>query len=352
MGEESILRDEGPDGVGGLSRRRLLGVSAAAGLAVAGMGVSAARGAVVSGVVSQRGSGQLVAAPGAAAVIGVNFDNFPGIMSVAELQNVGATWVRGFYPMAGAAHGNVAGQPVIKALLSAAGQGYGTVLSLKFQYDKAPIPAAGRTQLFMGALNHLDEASWRTAATERWMDYVRGTAAIAGTDIHPHLPAPGNGSDYLNYILPRMRPDQKFLATEFSLVLDYKAHLDDTVAASFASKYHLKAGTRVYQVIQDALKSPFPQQKWTDFLAMSPWFAANKGFLTSQANQFRATGKLAVACYSLGQGAPITADKFTASSTPWLLVSMFCQRTVQRAANGLPGQITDWTSEFRALQRA
>jgi hypothetical protein len=414
VGQETAWRDGGD---GWVSRRRLFGVSAAAGLAVAGIGVSAARGSANAGIVSQPASGQLVTAPSAAGVIGANFNNFPDILSVAELQNVGATWVRGFYPMPGADHGGIARQPVIKALLSAAGRGYGTVLSLKFPYNNAPIPrpgtpammaaqrrlaavlsavmgkvsilvignepfiecesadrdsarlnafyeamaqqaiayraahtAAGKTQLFMGALNHLDESAWRTAATERWMTYVRGTSAIAGTDIHPHLPAPGNGSYYLNYILPRMRSDQKFLATEFSLVLYFKNYLNDPVSGSFASRYHLKSGTRVYQVIQDALKSPFPQRKWTDFLAMSPWFADQKNFVTSQAEQFRATGKLAVACYGLGQGDTIAADKFVPGTTPWLLVSMFCQRTVQRAGNGLPGQTTDWTSDFRALQ--
>jgi len=418
MGEGSTLRDGGYGGDGGLSRRRLFGVSAVAGLAVAGIGAAAARGAANVGIVSQPASGQLVTAPSAAGVIGANFNNFPAIMSVAELRNVGATWVRGFYPMPGADQGGIAGQPVIAALLSAAGRGYGTVLSLKFPFNNAPIPvpgtpamaaaqrrldavlpavmgkvsivvignepfieceradrdstrlnafyeamakqaiayraahpATGKTQLFMGALNHLDESAWRTAATERWMTYVRGTPAIAGTDIHPHLPAPGNGTQYLNYILPRMRPGQKFLATEFSLVLYFKNYLNDPVSASFAGRYHLKPGTRVYQLIQDALKSPFPQQKWTDFLAMSPWFADNKNFLTNQARQFRATGKLAVACYGLGQGDTIAAGKFVPGTTPWLLVSMFCQRTVQRAANGLPGQTTDWTSDFRALQR-
>jgi hypothetical protein len=32
----------------------------------------------------------------------------------------------------------------------------------------------------MGALNHLDLPEWRTAATERWMAYVRDTPALDG----------------------------------------------------------------------------------------------------------------------------------------------------------------------------
>jgi hypothetical protein len=423
MEEESALRDGESGGDGGLSRRRLFGVSAVAGLALAGAGGLAACGASKTtprgGAVSQQAFGRLVAAPSPAEVIGTNINGDPAIMSFAELRDVQATWVRGFYAMPDADKGSIADQPVIAALLSAAGQGYGTVLSLKFPYNNAPIPvpgtpamataqrrldavlptvmgkvailaignepfieceaadrdsarlnafyeamaqraiayraahpSVGKTQLYMGALNHLDEPAWRTAATERWMAYVRATPQLAGTDIHPHLAAPEAGRSYLDYILPRMRPGQKFLATEFSLVLYYKSHLNDPIAPGFANRYRLPAGTRVYQVIKDALRSPFPQQKWDDFLALSPWFAGNKNFLSGQAEQFRATGKLAVAGYGLGQGDSIPADKFTPETTPWLLVSMFCQRTVQRAGNGLPGQTTAWTNEFRALQHA
>jgi hypothetical protein len=184
------------------------------------------------------------------------------------------------------------------------------------------------------------------------MAFVKATPEIAGTDIHPHLSDPGAGKAYLDYVLPKMRTDQKFLATEFSLVNFYQQHMNDHVAAAFAKRYGLSAGTPVWQVIRDALAHPFPQQKWDDFLAQSPWFAANNGFLRNQAASFRATGRLAVAGYGLGQGAPLTAAKFTATTTPWVLVSMFCQHTVQRASNGLPGQTTVWTNEFRALQSA
>jgi hypothetical protein len=211
--------------------------------------------------------------------------------------------------------------------------------------------SGSKTQLYMGALNHLDLPEWRTAATERWMRFVRGTPSIVGTDIHPHLPAPGAGKYYLNYILPRMRPDQKFLATEFSLVLFYKKHLKDRVPPGFASRYGIPPGTRVWQVIQDALRSPFTQQKWDDFLAACPWYARNENFLRDQTGQFRATGKLAVATYGLGQSA-VPPGKFGPDSTPWLLNSLFCQHTVQPAGDGLPGQNTVWTGEFRSLQHS
>jgi hypothetical protein len=405
------------------SRRRLFGMSAMAGLAAAGIGSLAACAPSTTTAQTNNGTpsptGRRVSAPSPNGVLGANFNGDPDIMTASELRDITATWVRGFFAMPDADKGNAADQPAIKALITYAGQGYGTVLSLKFPYDRQAIPTPGspamaaaqrqldavlpvvmnkvdilaignepfiecresernspqlnafyeamaqraidyrtqkfgpgsKTQLFMGALNHLDLPQWKTAATDRWMRYVHDTQEIAGTDIHPHLPDPGAGHFYLDYILPKLRPDQKFLATEFSLVLFYQSHLTDPISADFATKYHVPKTTRVWQVIKDALGNPFPEQKWTDFLAMSPWFADNKNFMSDQVGAFRATGKLAVATYGIGQDTAMSSDKFDAKSTPWVLNSMFCQHTVQPAGNGLPGQNTVWTNEFRALQQ-
>jgi hypothetical protein len=416
MWEGRALRDEGSGEDGWLSRRRLLRMSAM-GLVVAGAGSSAGCGVSQAthpkAAILQPDPGEFVIAPRPEGVLGVNFNEYPGVMNFSELQDVKATWVRGFFPMPDADKGSPADLPVIQALLTVAGRGYGTVLSLKFPYSHAAIPTLGsaamttaqrrldavlpavmnkidilvignepfiecepkdrnsdrlnvfyetmaqqaidypgknsKTRLYMGALNHLDLPEWRTAATERWMRFVRNTPSIAGTDIHPHLPAPGASKYYLDYILPRMRSDQSFLATEFSLVLFYKKHLKSLVSPGFASRYSIPSGTRVWQVIKDALNHPFTQREWNDFLAASPWFANNKNFMRDQMERFRATGKLAVANYGLGQDAAMSG-KFGPDSTPWLLNSMFCQHTVQSATNGLPGQNTVWTDEFRSLQ--
>lgn len=209
-----------------------------------------------------------------------------------------------------------------------------------------------RTQLYMGALNHLDEPGWRTSATDRWMRFVRGTPEISGTDIHPHLPDPEAGKDYLDYIVPKMRPDQTFLVTEFSLVLFFQSHLKDPVPAEFANRYHLPVTTQAWQVIHDALGNPFTQRKWDDFLSMSPWFANNKNYLADQMNSFRGTGKLAVATYGIGQDGAMSGKSFGPTSQPWLLNSVFCQHTVQPANNGLPGQNTLWANGFRSQQHS
>lgn len=211
---------------------------------------------------------------------------------------------------------------------------------------------AASSRLYMGALNHLDEPAWRTSATDRWMSFVRATPELDGTDMHPHLATPAGGQDYIDYVVPRLRPDQTFLATEFSLVLLFKAHLSDTASPQFTSKYGLPAGTKVWQVLSDAFKTPFPQQKWNDFLNMSPWFASHHEFLHNQVTKFRATGRLAVAFYGLSQGKSMAAHPFGPQSTPWILNSLFCPYTVRQQASGQPGETTPWVTQFRALQAA
>jgi hypothetical protein len=419
MNENPASQSDGFGKNNAFSRRRLLGLSGAVGLAAMGATVAGcARGQGAPGPASANDLASAaparVTAPRPDGVLGANFNGDPSSMNFAELRDISATWLRGFIPTSDVDRGAPEAQAPIRTLLQASGQGYGTVLSLKFPYFDNPIPNPGspdmetelrrldkvlpavmnkvdiltignepfietqekdwprinafyealarhvidyrdkhfganrKTQLYMGALNHLDREKWRTAA-ERWMAFVRDTPSISGTDIHPHLPEPGADQPYLDFVLPRMRPDQKFLATEFSLVQFWADHLKDPVSPEFAGRYGVRPGTPVWQVIKGAIDQPFTQQKWDDFLALSPWFEANKHYLREQVGKFRGTGKLAVATYGVGQDAAMV-EKFGPKSTPWLLNSMFCPHTVQPGKDGLPGRNRAWIDDFRALQ--
>lgn len=428
MGENFDVNSSGAAKRPGLSRRRLLGVSGTAGLAV--MGAAGCRdevsgGGKDAGPESKGTEANQDAVPGEDAarvtapppdgVLGANFNGDPSRLEFAELEDITATWLRGFFPMPEADDGPVADTPQIKTLLAARERGYGTVLSLKFPYKENPIPTPGSaawktafarlakvlpvvmnkvdilvignepfletrfeerdrrlnvfyeklaqrviayrekhdangTKLYMGALNHLDRDDGQTGATERWMAFVKKTRAIDGVDIHPHLETPGGGQEYLEYVLPRMRPEQRFLATEFSLVNLWKAHLSDPVSTEFADHYGDARGKKVWEVIRESTQHRFTQQKWDDFLSMSPWFESNKTYLRDQVEKFRRTERLAVATYGVTQDHDMASD-FTEKSTPWLLNSLFCPYTVQPGKDGLPGRNHVWIREFRALQK-
>lgn len=406
----------GEAGTSGFSRRRLLGLPAA-------LAVSAALGAAIGErafAAEPDGLSTAVDAPmpylPPDGVLGGNYNEELVSIRFRELEAARARWVRGFYTMPLADQADPATDPGVRAILTAAERGYGTVLSLKSPYPQAPMPTPGsadmqvalarldkvlpvvmghvdilvignepfiesrpedrdetlnvfyetiaahviayrartfgprcRTRLYMGALNRLDLPDRRTPAAERWMEYVRETPEIDGTDMHPHVPTPDATQPFLDFIVPRLRADQTFLVTEFSLVWYWKQHLSDPVPDLFAQRYGFATGTPVWQAIQAAIANPFTQQQWDDLLSLSPWFESQKHFLVDQMNRFRATGRLAVATYGMRQGNSMVRD-FGPNKVPWLLNSVFAPYTVQPGVDGLTGQGYAWIDDFRALQ--
>jgi hypothetical protein len=358
------------------------------------------------------------AAPLAVGALGINFNEDPSDLKLTQLKALSAQWVRGFLPVREGDQGNPAQQPAVATLLTAAGQGYRTVLSLKFPFTSRPLPSPGssamaalltrvdavlhavmgtadiltignepfletvpaernstlnafyerlaahviayraeqcgqscKTRLYMGALNRLGDPAQHTPATERWMTYARDTPAIDGVDIHPHVANVEATGDYLDYVLPRLRTNQAFLATEFSLVHHWDQHMADTVSTEFATRYGMPRDMQVWQVIAEAIRNPFPQQKWNDFLSVSPWFESRKTYLTNQTRMFRATGKLAVATYAGVQIQSMAAD-FGPDKKPWILNPVYANRTVRPGADGTIGRNHAWFEAFRALQNA
>src|SRR3546814_14431341 len=75
-----------------------------------------------------------------------------------------------------------------------------------------------------------------SASTERWMAFVKATPEIDGVNIHPHIPAIQASKPFLDYILPRMRPEPKFIVTVFSLVWGGQRNMTGAVNRAFAVK--------------------------------------------------------------------------------------------------------------------
>ena len=407
---------------GGLSRRRLLGLSggaALAALATAGCGAGSSRSDSMTAALSASaslsdtaGAARRVKAPPAEGVLAANYNQDLDLIDFAQLQAASAGWLRGFHIMGETGTGSVADQPGMRKLLDAADRGYGTVLTLKFQYRNQPLPApgsavmrtplaelqkvlavvlgrvdivvignepfyetteadrrsprinafyealaqyaiarrgSGRTQLYMGALTGIDDARNQTPQTDRWVRFAARTTGLAGVDIHPHVASMADANKYVDYVLARLRPGQRFLATEFSLVKPWKQHMKDPVDPGFASRHGIPRGTPVWQVLKGATQDRFSQEEWNDFLATASWLQAHRDYLTQQIAAFRATGRLAVAGYGITQDQGAAAD-FNPQKTPWVLNSLFCPRTVRDGRDGLPGENPIWLPEFRAAQ--
>lgn len=228
---------------------------------------------------------------------------------------------------------------------------YESMASRVIAYRNTHCHAPCTTHIFMGALNRLNMPLVRkTAWVQRWMSFVRETPEIEGVDIHPHANSLAASRPYIDYVLHRMRPDQKFLVTEFSLVWCWKAHMQDRVPSSFAQEYGVPAKAMIWQEIASAIKNPFPQQEWNDLLTRSSWFASQKMYLNNEVALFRATKRLAVATYGFEQGTSMTKE-FGANSVPWLLNSVYARRTVRQGADGSAPTNPYWLAAFRKLIR-
>lgn len=402
------------------TRRRFLGLAGGAGLLLAGCDSGGDAGSADSGGSAGGTSGD---APGAGDrpaaprdVLGVNFNEQPSGTSPAVLDDLRAKWVRGFVPLTDLDTKPAPRQPAVSTLLSFAGDGYGTVLSLKFPYQDKPLPQPGtsamdaeltrldkvldaalgkvdilvvgnepfletrpqdratllnpfyeavaahviaerkkrfgsdcRTRLYMGALNRLDDPEWRTPAVNGWLAHVKATPEIEGVDIHPHVSGIEEAEAFTHHVLPRIRSDQFFLATEFSLVHWWRQHWREPVPAVYANRYGVPAGTPVWKEVRDAAAHPVPQQRWHDLLMNSPWFTSRQDYLTDQVRRFRATGRLAVATYGGLQG-PAMVRGIGPKKMPWLLNSLHANRVARPSPTGELAQHPLFFDDFRALQ--
>jgi hypothetical protein len=348
--------------------------------------------------------------------LGVNYNQFLQSIQEREINQVHATWVRGFLDMHLLGDQDPAQNPDIQAILEAKAHGRHTILNLKWNYETEPFPtpgsavmtqevdqlnrvlpvvlgkvdilvignepfietlstqsgqpliafyetmanavisywnsnpdAARATQLYMGAFTRLDLPQNRTASVQWMLQYIASHQELSGPDLHMHMPDFAANQLMLSYVLPWLRPDQKFLVTEFSLVLLWLQHLSDTVSPEFISKYNLPSPLKVYQFINLALQNPVPDAEWRDFLKFSSWYMEQREFLLNAYQLFRGTGKLGVATYGMLQswtkGLP-----FTAQTMPWLLNALFASSTVKPRDNGSAFENFPWGEEFTKLQ--
>jgi len=217
-------------------------------------------------------------------------------------------------------------------------------------YRAAHCGTGCKTRLYMGALNHIESPAWRTPATERWLAFVKATPELDGVNIHPHIRAIEESKPFLDYVLPRLRPEQKFIVTEFSLVWWWQANMEKPAPASFVARYGFPAGTQNWQVIQAALRNPFPKTEWDAFLSASPWFENRKHYLRNQMKLFNDTGRLAVATYGFKQGSSMSAE-WGPKKAPWLLNSVVAGRSVQPNPDGSAAFNYAWIDDFKALQK-
>ena len=156
----------------------------------------------------------------------------------------------------------IGNEPFIETQSTQSGQPlidfYETMANDVIGYWSSHAEAEHGTQLYMGAFTRLDLVANRTPAVQWMLQYIASHQELSGPDLHMHMPNFAANQLMLSYVLPWLRPDQKFLVTEFSLVLLWYQHLSDPVSPDFTSRYNLPTPLEIYQFINLALQNPVP----------------------------------------------------------------------------------------------
>lgn len=205
------------------------------------------------------------------------------------------------------------------------------------------------TRLYMGALNRLDLPAKRTPAIERFLQFIASKPELEGVDLHPHMMTFNGHRTMLEYCLARIRPEQTFLATEFTMVWHWKKHMSDAASSHFCAKHGFPPGTKNYQVISAAIQNPWPFVQWEEYLTHEPWYMQFQTFIADAMRLYRSTGRLAVATYSF---CPMRMRKhpLKQEDTPWMLNGVYAPSTVQLREDGSRYENFPWAEEFRRAQ--
>jgi hypothetical protein len=203
--------------------------------------------------------------------------------------------------------------------------------------------------IYIGAFNNLYLNSWQTNAVNRLLKFAESSPWIAGIDLHIHHNRLKQLGEALNYVTNRIRDDQKIIITEFSVVKYFKKFMTQTIPSSFANKFGYPARLKNYEYIDKALKKSVSRKEWVSYLRNSSWFESKKKYILNAFNLFKSHEKFSIATYGLRQSYPPNKD-FTSNTMPWVLNSIYANRTVQPDSAGQNQFNYAWIRDFWAAQ--
>ena len=204
--------------------------------------------------------------------------------------------------------------------------------------------------IYLGAFNNLYLNGWRTPAVEQMLKFAESQPWIAGVDLHIHHSGIRQVNRAMNYANNRIRPDQRIIITEYSLMKHWGFKMGEQIPQEFADKYGRNPDEKNFQYIDYALKSQVSRKEWTDFLSSSYWFENRTRYLWNSYQRFRSYRKFHVATYAMRQSFPFNRD-FTRKTDPWILNGLFANRTVEKNPETYQNQFNyAWIEDFHKIQ--
>lgn len=196
--------------------------------------------------------------------------------------------------------------------------------------------------IYLGAFNRLDDSAFQDASNGL-LELAKSYQEVEGVDLHIHHLDPGFGemTRSIEYVLGRIREDQKIISTEFSAMRFLKTHTSDIIDAEFAQEYGINPAWKIHEYINDLLQkhnngTAITRQQWLDFVTAHPWYDnLQNDYLLNAFNIFMDTapGQFELATYTARLNFPLK-KVFDETTDPWLLNGIIVNRMVQPNADG------------------
>jgi hypothetical protein len=198
--------------------------------------------------------------------------------------------------------------------------------------------------IFVGSFDNMYQTARQTSTgINNLLAWCKATSWVAGIDLHIHHNNNPEITTVLSFVNDKIRSDQKFIITEYSLMKWWRDNLSNDLTTQFLAACNASttdnifpppAGvTKVWQYIDYALKNPRKVEEWNAFHVNTPFLYDRKDYMCNSFKLFKANSKFWVATYAVRQSYPANTD-FTATTDPWVLNSLFVGRTVELLPSG------------------
>jgi hypothetical protein len=178
-----------------------------------------------------------------------------------------------------------------------------------------PLPLAG------GGFTRLDTTAMQSSpATLALLKWCETDPRIAVVDFHLHQRNYEQWQSALDFIR-RQITRKPLIVTEFSMVWDYKAHLEDSLTNTpagrqFVQHYSLNPSLTVRAYINQCISRPVSEAAWAAFVQSQAWL--DPEFLDKVGDLMKQHGVM-VATYALTQHSSGGYRPLRKGSDPWIL---------------------------------
>lgn len=147
-----------------------------------------------------------------------------------------------------------------------------------------------------------------------------------GIDLHEHVMSPCDVLDDIHVVKQYLQPNQKIISTEFSLILLWDAHQNDTLG-SWGSRNGYPSNWKLYEwlnyvITQASIGHPVSKKHFMSYFNAQSWYP--KHWFRTMIKLFKKEGVYAVT-YGLEESPiyPWSNNLLNGQSLPWVLNGVY-----------------------------